>query len=496
MSMDGKNPNSNRDHPHSTGISLVPPDQIEQGDLTPDITEPDDAPLPTWRRYLFPAIATLLLLGGIGWGVFNRFLAPLLMSGGMGGQPPTPVELSQPRSSTVQDSSDYAANLDSRQSVRVQPRVGGQIAAIYVRPGDRVETGQVLVQIDAAEQQAQVASREAATATASADIVAARARVANANETLRSLEARRAEAVANVQLNRKEYQRFQQLVKEGATSQQNADQRLNALQTAEAALNAADAEISAQRSSVAEEQSTVARSQRAMEEAEANVAERAAQLDNYRIVAPVAGIVGNIPVKVGDVVNNTTQLLTVTQNDRLEIQIQVPLDRSGDLRTGLPVRLLDDRDREIQSGRISFIAPDVDPETQSIQAKASFDNVRNLRTAQFIRARVIWQQGTGVLVPTSAIARLAGRNFIFIATPYSSSNCATAAPPPPGAPKPAADQLVAVQKPIELGKIIGNDQEVAQGLNRSDRIVTSGILQLQNCTPIADAAQMQQPPKP
>ncbi|MCY7276626.1 MAG: efflux transporter periplasmic adaptor subunit, partial [Phormidesmis sp. CAN_BIN44] len=45
------------------------------------------------------------------------------------------------------------------------------------------------------------------------------------------------------------------------------------------------------------------------------------------------------------------------------------------------------------------------------------------------------------------------------------------------------------QKPIKLGKIVGNDQEVLEGISANDQIVTSGILQLQNCAQIAAAPQ-------
>jgi multidrug efflux pump subunit AcrA (membrane-fusion protein) len=97
-----------------------------------------------------------------------------------------------------------------------------------------------------------------------------------------------------------------------------------------------------------------------------------------------------------------------------------------------------------------------------------------------------------VLLPTSAISRLAGRNFVFVAVPSQDANC----PAKGAATKIAADGLVAAQRPIQLGKIIGNDQEVLSGLNARDRVITSGILQLQNCAPIVDEAKLPQAPKP
>jgi multidrug efflux pump subunit AcrA (membrane-fusion protein) len=203
-----------------------------------------------------------------------------------------------------------------------------------------------------------------------------------------------------------------------------------------------------------------------------------------------AGTVGDIPIKVGDTVSSTSQLLNITQNNQLEVQIQIPLERSNALRLGLPVKLLDDQNKEIQTGRVSFIAPNVNQATQSVQAKAVFTNARNLRASQFVRARVVWNNRPGVLVPTTAISRLGGRDFVFIAAPLSASGCAAPAAPQGGGKFEAnPDMLVAAQKPVKLGRIIGNDQEIIEGVSATDRIVTGGILQLQNCAAIADSAQ-------
>lgn len=476
----------NKTKPNPSIVDITAP-EVSSGELSGGEIQISPNRDRRWQRFLVPAIAGVTIVSGVGWVGFNRLILPLMMAKPIEQPPATPVQLVNPKVATIQDSSDYAASLESRQSVRIQPRVAGQISNIYVQPGDRVTAGQPLLQIDAAQQRAQVASRQAAADTAAADIDTAQANVANATETLRSLAARKTSAQADVQFKQQEYRRFQQLAQAGAASQQNAAQKLNDLRAAEATFQAAEAAIQAQKSSINAARSTVIRAQRALKAAQANTIEGAAELQYYTIAAPIAGIVGNIPVKTGDVVSNPTQLLTVTQNDQLEIQLQIPLERAASLRNGLVVKLLDDRDRELQTGRISFIAPDVDPTTQSIQAKATFANLQNLRTAQFIRARVIWKENPGVLLPTSAISRLAGRNFVFVATGGKAAEC-----PATGGAKMPADLLVAAQKPIQLGKIIGNNQEVVTGLNPRDRIITSGILQLQNCAPIVDAAKLPQ----
>jgi multidrug efflux pump subunit AcrA (membrane-fusion protein) len=434
----------------------------------------------------------LLLLGGVGWVLFNRLVLPFLMFSQMPPPPPLTVPLGRATVTTVEDSSEYAATLDSRQSITVQPKVTGRIAAIYVQAGDRVQVGDRLFQIDADEQRAQVASRRAGVETAAADVETAIADVASARDTLRSLQASQVAAEANVQLNRDDYKRFQELYKAGATSQQSLEQKRNAIQTAQAALNQVQADVQAQQSVIARAQSQVVRNQQAVAQAQANVWEGRVQLQDYTVTAPIAGIVGDIPAKLGDLVSSATPLLTISQNSQLEVQLQIPLERASALRQGQTVKLLDDRGKALQSGQISFISPSVDPATQSVQAKAIFSNAGDtLRTSQFVRARVIWSARPGLLVPTTAISRLGGKDFIFVAGPFQRSGCkalAQAEGGGGGAPtKVDPNQMVAAQKLVQLGKIIGNNQEVLEGLTPSDRIITAGILQLQNCLPIAAA---------
>lgn len=471
-------------------LSEEKPAHAPQPDLTEDSPEP---PQKGWRRYLLPALIVLFLLGGIGWIVLRQIILPLIFLSQMKPQP-TLVQLGSPKSASVAESSDYVARLQSRQSVTLQPRVSGQISRIYVKSGDRVEAGTPILQIDAAEQRAQVQSRTAAVETAAANIASAEAEVANARDTLQSLQANRQAALADLQRYQREYSRYEAIVREGAESRQVLDEKLNALRSAQAGVREIDAQIRAQNATIARNKAAVQSSKRSLDQARANVDEGQAQLQYYTITAPFAGTVGDIPVKEGDFVDTAKQLLTLTQNERLEIEISVSLDRAGDLRRGLPVQLLDDNDKVLQTGEIFFVSPDVDAGTQSVLAKAAFDNSQGkLRTNQFPRARVIWDTRPGVLVPTPIISRLGGREFVFVAAPFKNSGCnelARAEGGPPAKEKPNPEQLVAVQKAVKLGKIVGNDQEVLEGINQSDRIITSGILQLQNCMAITD-----QPPK-
>ncbi len=86
-----------------------------------------------------------------------------------------------------------------------------------------------------------------------------------------------------------------------------------------------------------------------------------------------------------------------------------------------------------------------------------------------------------------------------MATPIKDSGCKELAKSEFGGAgeeqKPNPEQIVGAQKPVKLGKIIGNDQEILDGLSANDRIVVTGILQLQNCTAIEPVAQIPQAPE-
>lgn len=371
-----------------------------------------------------------------------------------------PVPIAAVDSGTVTDSSDYVANLQSRQSVTLQPRVDGYVQEIFVKAGDRVEAGAPILRIDPAKQQAAFQQSVAVVASSQADFESAKA-------TLAQLQAAKESTLSSLDFNQKEYKRYSDLVSQGAIAKQKLDEVSNSLRNANAELGKIDAQISAQQASI---NSAATR----IEASRAGAVQQEVQLDFYTVTAPFAGIVGDIPVKVGDNVNNTTQLTTVTQNQVLEIQISVPVENAPRLKIGQPVELLDTQDKPLVKGNIAFISPNINPQNQSVLVKANFNNGNNqLKANQFVRARLIWSSRSGVLVPTSAISRLGGQDFIFVAES-----------------SPDGKSQIANQKPVKLGKITGNKQEVLEGLKPNDKIVTGNILQLRNGAAIMDIANL------
>jgi len=436
------------------------------------------------RRWVWVTLG-LLVLGG--WWFYNRFVRVRLLV--MQAKPqPSPVVVTRPQVQTVAETSDFVARLDSRQSVTLQPRISGQVQEILVQPGATVQAGQLLLRLDAAEQQAQVRNQEAAVKNAQAEVTAAQTDVQAEQATLKAVRANQAALLAERELARQEYQRFEQLYREGAASQQELEQQRFRLRAAEARLEQAKAQVTTQQAAIARAEARLVRARASLSQAQASLSKAQANLANYMIRAPFAGQIGNIPIKIGDFVTTSTPLLTLTENQNLELNLDIPLERAADLRLGLPVQLLSPQGHVIQTGRIFFIAPTVNTQSQTVQVKAAFANPEGrFRSDQFAQVRVVWATRPGVVVPVTAISRLGGQHFVFVAQPFRESGCERAVLPNPGPPPQLQpNDWVAVQTQVQLGKIIGNTQEVLSGLTPSSRLIPTGILQLNHCTWITE----------
>jgi RND family efflux transporter MFP subunit len=204
-----------------------------------------------------------------------------------------------------------------------------------------------------------------------------------------------------------------------------------------------------------------------MDALDSQVREQEVQLHYYKVVAPRDGIVGDVPVRVGDRVTTTTQLTTVDQPGSLEAYVYAPIERSSQLKMNLPVQILDSNGKVLADTRVSFISPQVDNTTQTVLVKARIANGNDaLRQSQFIRARVVWGTHQNPEVPILAVSRLAGQYFAFVAEPQSGG------------------AFVAKQRPLTIGETVGNNYEVQAGIKPGDKVIVSGTQFLMDGAPV------------
>lgn len=325
--------------------------------------------------------------------------------------PPSAVQVITLENTAIEDSSDFIATIKSLRSSRIQPEVEGTITRIFVQAGQQVSAGAPLVQINLERQTAAVQSTEANLSGAEADVKYWQAQVT----------------------------RLESLVAAGAISRAEFDQAQNSLRSAEARLATTIAQVK----------------------------EGRVQLAFTRVEAPHAGIVGDITVRAGDRVSTSTVITTIDDKQGLEANVQVPIDRSPQLRLGLPLRLLDADGNTVATNPLTFVAPRVDDATQTVLVKALLREAPPaVRVLQFVRSRIVWREVQGLKAPVTAVTRISGQYFCFVAE------------------KGPQGGLVARQKPIDVGQVVGNDYVITRGLQAGEQLIVSGIQKIGDGAPV------------
>jgi RND family efflux transporter MFP subunit len=319
-----------------------------------------------------------------------------------------PVQTVTVEPQPVPRSDEYVSTIKSRRSATITPQVAGNLVKIIARSGDHVKAGQLLMVIDPLKQQATVDSQK-------------------------STEQQK---LAVYEYNQVEVERQRKLFTAGVTSRDTLDQAEQAYKNSKA-------------------------------DYESAIASRATQeneLAYYSIRAPFDGVVGDVPVHLGDYVSSSTLLTTVDENRDLEAYIYIPTERAGQVRPGLSVDILDNSGRQVERTAINFISPQVDDQLQGILAKASVHSPL-LRTEQLVKARVIWTTAPAPTVPVLAVTRLGGQTFVYVAQGDNG-------------------KFVAKQRAVTLGDTIGNDYAVEGGLNNGEKVIVSGTQFLVDGAPV------------
>src|SRR5713101_9392595 len=258
--------------------------------------------------------------------------------------PAMPVQVQIAPALKIPDTTEFLSILKSRHSAAINPQVEGQITRIFVKSGDHVKAGTPLLQIDPLKQEAVVSSQDAV----------------------------RAAQQANVRLAKVNLDRAQKLLEAGVVSKLDFDNAQTTYDTAVSQLKSLEDQLQQQK----------------------------VELRYYRVSAPMDGIVGDIPVRTGDRVAVTTLLTTVDEPGALEAYLYIPADRAKDLRLGQPVKLLDETGAVRSQTQVTFISPQVDPETQTVLAKAAVGNPKaSLRVAQQVRSQITWGNRQGPVIP-------------------------------------------------------------------------------------------------
>ena len=357
------------------------------------------------------------------------------------------VKVETVRLSSREDFYEAVATVRSKTTSVLSSKVAGYIMAIHVREGDRVEPGQLLMEIDNREAAVQLKKVQAG-------LREAQEMLQEAEGTARAYESAKVAAEADQALAASTFNRYQALLERKSVSQQEFDEAQARYRTKTAEKDRAKEML----------QSVQARKEQALariDQARSDVAQVQILVDYGRIRSPLRGVVTIRQAEVGVLASPGTPLLTIEDHTRYRLEANVEEAMLGRIHLGEPVRVaIDALGIQEVVGRVGEIQPGSDPGSRSSVVKIELPEnagkegaVPILRSGLFGKARFPIGQKQGITIPQRAIVEQGQLLQVFVVDPKGR----------------------AYMRMIRTGKTFGDRVEVLSGLNDGDRIIVEGM---------------------
>ncbi len=351
-------------------------------------------------KRLVIAVVLLALVGGglIGFNLFrDRMIEQIFANLPV---QPLPVETVEAQPDEWQPVLNAIGTVNANQGVELTVEAPGILREILFEPNTEVEAGQILIRLDNVVQ--------------NADLEAAR---------------------TQLELERTNLARQQQLQRRGV---------------------ATDATLDA--------------TQAAFRAAEAQVARAEAVVEQREVRAPFAGTIGLLRVDLGQYVQPGTTIATLQDRSVMRVDFSLSEQSLPDLFIGQSLHLRSDDNRQSFDGQISGIDPRVDPSSRLVAVRGTVDmKDGSLTPGQFVRLRLDLPREEGVIsLPQNAVISSLYGDFVYVVRP--------------GEENP--ETLVVRQVFVETGRRSEGMIEIRQGIVAGDRVVTSGQNRLSNNAPV------------
>jgi multidrug efflux system membrane fusion protein len=349
---------------------------------------------------------------------------------------------------------DGIGNVEAYSTISVRAQVVGLLTEVLFHEGDFVKKGDHLFTIDPRAFQAQLEQAEA--------------NLKRDEALLNQAEAQLARDAANAEYSQVTADRQAQLVQKGIISKDQAQQAAAAADSSAATVKADKASIESARAQVVSQEAAVNNAKVAL---------------TYTIIrSPLDGRTGNLAVKEGNLVAaNTTELMTIAQIQPVYVTFSVPAVHLPTIKQHMAGDRLavnaspQDPAAKPATGRLTFVDNGVDPTTDTIKLKATFDNAdRSLWPGQFSRVTLhLSTLSQAIVVPGQAVQTGQDGQYVFVVKPDSSVE----------------------QRPITSGQRVNEEVVIDTGLRPGETVVTEGQLRLEPGTVVSTGRGGNQGPR-
>jgi len=357
------------------------------------------------------------------------------------------VKIETIKLSPVQEDYEAVGTVRSKTTSVLSSKTVGNILAVHVREGDRVRIGQVLIEIDDRDTQAQLQKAQAGLREVQ-DVQE------EIDQNIRAAESAKEAAEAGRSLAAATFKRYNTLLEQKSVSPQEFDEVQAKLKVAEAEVDRAERMLQALK---AKKSQVLAKT----EQVKADITSTQVYVDYGRILSPVNGIVTSKQAEIGLLAAPGVPLLTLEDNSSYRLEVSVEDSMLKKIRLDTPVRIsIDALGPQELSSRVTEVVPASDPGSRSFTVKIDLFVGKvgsigqpGLRSGLFGKAHFPIGQKQLLKVPQKAILQSGQLVGVFI---VDSSN-------------------ILRLRLIKTGKQYGDEMEVLSGLNDGDRIVVEGI---------------------
>ncbi|MCA9449059.1 MAG: efflux RND transporter periplasmic adaptor subunit [Candidatus Omnitrophica bacterium] len=305
----------------------------------------------------------------------------LLLLGGCAKEPqPVEVEVTpvvdvmkvQPQ--TIYPSLEFTGSVISQEVARIHPEVGGTVDQVNVRVGNRVQKGQVLVELDPSDFELRLQIARAERLKASAEY----------RRMIRGYRPEDIEATRNVYENtraifrskNRNLERNRALFDSGTMTERDWTVFLEDLAAASAMVGKVSAELSKMEEGY--ESYDIQSASASLMLAHANEALAERNLKHTRIVSPIDGVVSMRDVEIGQLVDPNRTVVEVQDPSRVWLLADASAKEAGLIEVGQEAELYSDTLDNTQRGRVDRIAQTLDPNTKSLAIWFAWNSTENL----------------------------------------------------------------------------------------------------------------------
>jgi|SRR5579871_576075 len=366
---------------------------------------------------------------------------------------PAPVQVTSATQDSIRRTVEADGVLFPLNQANVVPKINAPVQRFLVNRGDHVTAGQLLATLEnrdlsaaVVESQGQLSQAESnlrstLAATVPEEVVKAQTDVQSDQQT--------ADAAKKLLDNRRN------LFQQGALARKLVDDAEVAYAQAQSQLEAAKEHLNTLQSVAKDEQIKAAQAQ--VEAARGHLQGAQAQVGYSEVRSPIAGVIADRPLNVGEMASTSAPLLTVMDISRIVARINVPQQEAGAVKVGQTATIGQTGTTNTLEGKVTVVSPATDPNTTTVQVWVTAENPgERFKPGGAVHASILTETiRNAILVPVSAILPgEEGGTAVMIVGPDSRAHV----------------------HPVEVGIRMGDKAQILNGVSPGDEVVTVGGL--------------------